>query len=58
MLDVVPERTGKAVSDWAFSRDQAWGDGAVTAALDPFRGYATALSMSLPHATRVLIAST
>lgn len=54
LLDVVPERTGNAVCDWVSARDQVWRDGVITAALDPFRGYATALSTSLPHATRVL----
>ena len=33
---------------------QPWRDGVTVAALDPFRGYATALRTSLPHATRVL----
>lgn len=54
LLDVVPERTGKAVSDWVSARDQTWRAGVTVAALDPFRGYATALSSSLPHAVRVL----
>jgi transposase len=35
-------------------RPQAWRDQVTVAALDPFRGYATALTTSLPTATRVL----
>jgi transposase len=54
LLDVVPGRSGKALCDWVSGRDQAWRDHVQVAALDPFRGYATALSTSLPEATRVL----
>ncbi len=35
-------------------RDQAWRDGVEVAALDPFRGYATALRTQLPGAIRIL----
>jgi transposase len=35
-------------------REQRWREAVSVAALDPFRGYATALRTSLPHATRVL----
>jgi transposase len=54
LLDVVEGRNGNALSGWVSGRDQAWRDGITVAALDPFRGYATALRTSLPHATRVL----
>ena len=54
LLDVVEGRSGKALSDWVSGREQAWRDGITVAALDPFRGYATALRTTLPHATRVL----
>jgi transposase len=40
--------------DWVSGRDQAWRDRISVAALDPFRGYATALRTGLPQATRVL----
>jgi transposase len=54
LLDVVQGRSGKALSDWVSARPQAWRDEITVAALDPFRGYATALRTTLPHATRVL----
>jgi transposase len=54
LLDVVEGRSGSALCDWISGREQAWRDGITVAALDPFRGYATALRTTLPHATRVL----
>jgi transposase len=54
LLDVVRGRSGTALRDWVSGRDQHWRDGIAVAALDPFRGYATALRTSLPQATRVL----
>jgi transposase len=54
LLDVVEGRSGKALSDWVSARDRAWRDGVTVAALDPFRGYATALRSQLPGAVRVL----
>jgi transposase len=41
LLDVVPGRSGKALSDWVSEREQPWRNGVTMAALDPFRGYAT-----------------
>jgi transposase len=54
LLDVVEGRSGNALSGWVSSQDQDWRDGITIAALDPFRGYATALRTTLPQATRVL----
>jgi transposase len=54
LLDVIEGRSGKALCDWVSGREQGWRDGITVAALDPFRGYATALRSSLPQATRVL----
>ncbi len=54
LLDVVPDRSGNALSAWVSARDQAWRDGISVAALDPFRGYATGLRTTLPQAVRVL----
>jgi transposase len=54
LLDVVEGRSGKALHDWVSARDQGWRDGIEVAALDPYRGYATALRTTLPQATRVL----
>jgi len=39
---------------WFAGQEQGWRDRIQLAALDPFRGYATALRTELPHATRVL----
>ena len=54
LLDVVPGRTGKVYADWIAEREAAWREHIRVAALDPFRGYATALATALPGATRVL----
>jgi transposase len=54
LLDVVPGRSGAVLCQWISAQPQRWRDGITVAALDPFRGYATALRTSLPHATRVL----
>jgi transposase len=39
---------------WISGRPQVWRDGVRVAALDPFRGYASALPTSLPNATQVV----
>jgi len=54
LLDVVPGRSAKALHDWVSGQSEQWRAGVTVAALDPFRGYATALSSSLPKAVRVL----
>ena len=54
LLDVVPGRSGRVLGSWLADRDDAWRAGIVTASLDPFRGYATALATQLPDVTRVL----
>ena len=47
-------RSGSALSGWVCARDEKWRAGIKVAALDPFRGYATALRTTLPQATRLL----
>jgi transposase len=54
LLDVVRGRSGTVLCQWISAQPQPWRDGITVAALDPFRGYATALRTSLPHAIRVL----
>jgi transposase len=54
LLDVVPGRSGRALSGWVDERSPEWRERIGVAALDPFRGYAIALTTSLPAATRVL----
>jgi transposase len=54
LLDVVPGRTRAAVQQWFSGCDPVWREAITTASLDPFRGYATALTHSLPGAVRVL----
>lgn len=54
LLDVVPGRSGAVVSTWLTERDTGRRSQVAVAALDPFRGYATALRTHLPAATRVL----
>lgn len=54
LLDVMAGRTKAVVSQWISARPDAWREQVTTCSLDPYRGYATALALTLPHATRVL----
>jgi len=54
LLDVVEGRSAKALCSWVSAQSEPWRAGVKVAALDPFRGYATALRTSLPDTTRVL----
>lgn len=54
LLEVTEGRSGAAYSRWLAARDQAWRQQVTVAALDPFRGYLTALRTHLPAATHVL----
>jgi transposase len=54
LLDVVPGRSASALLSWMNAQDPAWRSGIATAALDPYRGYASALRSALPDAVRVL----
>jgi len=54
LLDVTQGRSGTVLGGWLAAQDESWRAAIVTASLDPFRGYATALSTHLPAAVRVL----
>jgi transposase len=54
LLDVVEGRSGKVLTDWLTARGVDWCAEVAVAALDPFRGYETALRAGLPQATVVL----
>jgi hypothetical protein len=54
LLDVVEGRSGSVLASWRSAQDRTWRAGIDTASLDPFRGYATALTAALPGAVRVL----
>jgi transposase len=54
LLDVVEGRSGTVLADWLADQPAAWRAAVSTASLDPFRGYATALTNQLPDAVRVL----
>jgi transposase len=54
LLDVVADRSASALVSWMSQREISWRAAVRTAALDPYRGYATALRTALPHAVRVL----
>jgi hypothetical protein len=54
LLDVVRGRSGRVYAEWIAERESGWREGIRFAALDPFRGYATALRTALPDAVRVL----
>ncbi len=51
---MVPGRSGNVLSTWLSARPEPWRERIRTAALDPYRGYATALRTDLPAAVRVL----
>lgn len=54
LLDVVEGRSGRVLSDWIDAQGEAFTRGVQVAALDPFRGYHTAQTSRLEHATAVL----
>jgi len=54
LLDIVPGRTANVLRHWINSQPEHWRELIAVASLDPFRGYATALSAALPRAVRVL----
>ena len=54
LLDVVADRTRAAVDAWLGARPRDWLAQVGTVALDPWRGYASALVVSLGHATVVV----
>jgi transposase len=54
LLEVVADRTRRAVDDWLGARPAAWLAQVGTVALDPWRGYASGLVASLGHA-RVVV---
>jgi transposase len=54
LLDVVADRTRTAVDGWLHARTPDWLDQVTTVALDPWRGYASALVVPLGHVTVVV----
>jgi transposase len=54
LLDVVAGRSASALVNWVNDRPPAWRAGISIAALDPYRGYASALRSVLGGAVRVL----
>jgi transposase len=54
LLEVVADRTRAAVHSWLDARPRAWLAQVATVALDPWRGYASALVVPLGHA-RVVV---
>jgi transposase len=54
LLDLVADRTRAAVDRWLGARPRGWLAQGGTFALDPWRGYASALVVSLGHATVVV----
>jgi transposase len=54
LLDVVADRTRAAVAGWLAARSPDWLAQVGTVALDPWRGYASALVAPLGHATVVV----
>jgi transposase len=54
LLEVVADRTRAAVAGWLDARPRSWLAQVAMVALDPWRGYASALTAPLGHATVVV----
>lgn len=54
MIDLVRERSRRAVERWLGSRDERWRAGVAVVALDPHAGYAAAVRRTMGHARLVL----
>lgn len=54
LLDIEEGRSGTVLADWLAARGSDWRARILTASLNPFRGYVTALASQLPYAARVL----
>ena len=54
LLYVAADRRSSGLLRWMSQREAGWRAAVRTAALDPYRGYASALRTALPHAVRVL----
>jgi transposase len=54
LLDVTPGRSGHVVREWVTCQPMRWADRIDVAAIDAFRGYATAIGDVLPDATLVI----
>jgi transposase len=54
LLDVVPGRSAKSVSTWLDERTRYWRDHVEVVAIDPHRGYHSALVSRLPRATVII----
>jgi transposase len=54
LIDVIDGRSRKVLADWLSGQPDDWTQTIEVAALDPFRGYGSALSTGLPNAVRVL----
>jgi transposase len=54
LLEVVADRTRAAVDRWLGTRTHDWLTRITTVALDPWRGYASALVVPLGHATVIV----
>jgi transposase len=54
LLDLVADRSRAAVDGWLAARPRGWLAQVGTVALDPWRGYASALTVPLGHATVVV----
>jgi transposase len=54
LLEVVADHSRAAVDGWLHARPAAWLAQIATVALDPWRGYASALTVPLGHATVVV----
>jgi transposase len=54
LVDVLPARSARAVTDWLASKPEPWRAGIRHVVIDPYQPYATAVARSLPDARLVV----
>jgi transposase len=54
LIDVLPARSARAVTDWLASKPARWRAGIAHVVIDPYQPYATAVAQALPEARLVV----
>jgi transposase len=54
LVDVLPARSARAVTDWLAAKPAPWRAGIRHVVIDPYQPYATAVAAQLPHARLVV----
>jgi transposase len=54
LLDLVPQRTKRSVTDWVEARPQEWRAGVAEVVIDPFDAYRQGVAEAFPHVTLIV----